>query len=136
MENTELSVKGVYKIEASSEAYKDAMSSRGDEEYVKGELSSLVLVEIEVRNADHRFDLGDFKQPHTAYVPYDESYLDIDTRQVMDSSPLHISDFVVAFFLHFFDHTQPLETPYGNLSLPLATVLPERLRWKEYIYWC
>lgn len=136
MQNTSLSVRGVYKVQASSEAYKDAMSSRGDEEYVKGELSSLVLVEMEVKNADHRFDLGDFKQPHTECVPYDESYLDIVTGHVMESSRPDISDFVVVFFLHFFDHTQPLETPYGKLSLPVASALPERLTWKEYIYWC
>lgn len=174
MQTTKVSVKGVYKVIAPDEAYRDAMSARGDEEYVNSELSSLVLVEIEIDGADHRFDLSEFKQPHTEYVPYAETFFDIESGKIIKPDRSHLGfsvftdenghsmkyvtatnetqevtneelenyrlpgtrDFIVVFFLHFFDQAQPLRTPYGSLSLPAVSPLPHRLRWKEYIYWC
>lgn len=173
MANARLTVLGVYKVEASAEAFQDALSVHGDEEYVRRELSSLVLVELKVEDADHRFDLGNFKQPHTEYVPYDETFFDLETgatiapnadlgygvfddpttkrtlkyTQATETTTLATveeaeqyrlpgrRDFAVVFFLHFFDHTRPLETPYGPVQLPPASELPIRLRWKNYVYW-
>lgn len=139
MQRTEVSIKGVYKVDVSRKAYDDAMSARRDEEFVKRELSSLVLVELEITGADNRFDLGEFKQPHTPYVPYDETFFEIGTGKIIKNQEYQLSkprDFVVVFFLHFFDAAQPLETPYCSLSTPEISALPERLKWKEYTYWC
>jgi hypothetical protein len=174
MANARLTVLGVYKVEPSGEAFQDALSVQGDEEYVRRELSSLVLVELKVEGADHRFELTNFKQPHTEYVPYDETFFDLEggatiapnradlgygvfddpatkrtlkyTQATEKTTPATVEeveryrlpgqrDFAVAFFLHFFDHARPLETPYGPLQLPPASELPERLRWKKYVYW-
>jgi hypothetical protein len=139
MQNTKVLVKAVYKVDVPREAFDHAISARGDEEFVNRELSSLVLVELEITGADHRFDLSEFKQPHTQYVPYDETFFDIRSGKVIEpniSDPSGTRDFVVVFFLHFFDPNQPLETPYGNFSFPVISPLPDRLRWKEYTYWC
>lgn len=139
MQNTKVLVKAVYKVDVPREAFDHAISARGDEEFVNRELSSVVLVELEITGADYRFDLSEFKQPHTPYVPYDETFFDIGTGKIieLDRSDLPgMHNFVVMLFLHFFDPDQPLETPYGNLSFPVISPLPDRLRWKEYTYWC
>jgi len=81
--NTKVSVKGVYKVNASPEACEDALSTHGDEAFVKSELSSLVLVELDIKGADHKFDLADFKQSHTEYVPYDETFFELETGNVI-----------------------------------------------------
>jgi hypothetical protein len=174
MADTRLTALGVYKVDPPAEAFEDALSVQGDEEYVHRELSSLVLVELKVEGADHRFNLANFKQPHTEYVPYDETLLDLETGAVIEPNRADLGfgvfddldtkqtlkythatekteaasveeaeqyrlpgrrDFSVVFFLHFFDHAQPLETPYGSMRLPPASALPDRLRWKKYAYW-
>jgi hypothetical protein len=174
MPDPNITVIGVYKVEPSPQAFKDALSVQGDEDAVRQELSSVVLVELRIQSADHRFELSNFKQPHTEYVPYDETFLDIATGKPLELKRSELgfgifddvktgrtmkyiqatettvlatiedarryrlpgtSNFTVAFFLHFFDHRQPLETPYGPLTLPPSIPLPERLMWKEYFYW-
>ncbi|MBI5708111.1 MAG: hypothetical protein HZC36_14110 [Armatimonadetes bacterium] len=174
MSSTRLQVLGVYKFEPPEQAYHDALEVHGDPDFVRSELSSLVLVELKVEGADYRFELGNFKQPHTVYVPYDETFLDPDTGEKIapDHGYLGFSvyedpdtgrlmkyvrdteetkeatiedaeryrlpgrrDFVVLFFLHFYDPAQPLSTPYGLVALPAAADLPVRLRWKRYVYW-
>jgi hypothetical protein len=172
--STRLTTLGVYRVEPPAEAFQEALSVHGDEDYVRRELESLVLVELRVEAADYRFDLTNFKQPHTEYVPYNETFLDLETaapiapsrvdlgygvfddietkrtlkytHETQKTEPATVEeaeryrlpgrrDFAVIFFLHFFDHTQPLETPYGPVRLPAASPLPDRLRWKRYVYW-
>jgi hypothetical protein len=174
MASTRMEVVGAYKIDASPEAFADALSVQGDEERVRRELSSIALVELKVQDADYRFELANFKQPHTEYVPYDETFLDLETGSLIEYKRSSLGfgvfddpetkrtlkftqatekteeataeeaeqyrlpgrrDFAVVFFLHYFDHTRPLETPYGALRMPPVSRLPERLQWKKYAYW-
>ena len=129
--------RGVYKVHADAEAYEQAMSVQDDEEYVAQELGSLVLVEALVEDVVGLFDEGLLKQPHTEYVAYAPTYLDKDTAAVLAEgyeTPQQ-NTFVIVFYLHFYEPSEPLATPYGPVSLPAVTEMPERLAWKEYTYW-
>lgn len=90
MTKTQIEVVGTYKIDAPPEAFEDALAVQGDEDYVSRELSSIALVELKVLGADHRFDLTRFKQPHTEYVPYDETFLDIEHGTKLDYDGSHL----------------------------------------------
>src|SRR5262245_17349012 len=79
-----MEVVGVYEVQPDAQAYADALEVQGDEDYVRRELSSVVLVELRVRDADYRCWAGDFKQPHTDYVAYDESFLDLGSGDQLE----------------------------------------------------
>ena len=100
------------------------------------ELDSLALVELEVHYANADFDLTYIHQPHTEFVPYDETYYDVSSLEelVCFSTP-NVECFRVAFYLHHYDANQPLETPWGPLCCTALQALPAHLRNKQYIYW-
>jgi len=102
---------------------------RGAEQAVRDELSSAVLIECEVSDADESFDVGDFRHPDSDQAAYDEVFLTSDGSVLLpDSYPRpQTSHFCVAFFLHFFQPESPLLSSYGSLRLPSVTAMPERL---------
>jgi hypothetical protein len=141
MAKPKIQIVGVYKIEITDKVFQQAMDikyggmklSRRErkraEKNVRDELSSVVLFEVLVEQADAQFDVGDFGQPGSDQAAYDEAYLSPDGTSVVswfgvpDMDPLRI-----VFFLHFFDSTKPLATSYGEVGIPATTDIPERLR--------
>lgn len=65
-------------------------------------------------------------------VPYDERYLNEGGTQVigdyLDRNELPGESSRIVFFLYVEDLTLPLLTPYGEISLPEPTEMPERLK--------
>lgn len=92
-------------------------------------ISRIVLVEIEVRDADSDFDLGQFVTIGDQ-VPWDEKYFSLDGTSGI---PVHsferpsASNFRVCFFLHEIETGDTITTPYGELELGEPTDMPERL---------
>jgi len=99
---------GAYAVPVSETERKAALSCHGDPKFVAKELGSLALVEPETIGAPEDFDNGKFKQPHTTYLPYDETYFDAASLERLSDERSHRTKspkFRVAFFLHFFDPT-------------------------------
>ena len=129
---------GAYRVNVPPSQYEAAMNCHDDAEYVKAELGSLALVELDVVGMPEDKNITDFKQPHTPYVPYDESFFSRSTlaslpheRYKLPESP----DFRVVFYLHFYDPNQPQNTPWGDITLGSLTDVPSHLREKSYVFW-
>jgi hypothetical protein len=134
-------VLGAYQVELTDELFREAMETKYGgmelsesqrqqaEANVREELSSVVLLEVLVENADERFDVGDFSQRGSDQVAYDEAYLALDGTSVVSRFKAPESDsFRVVFFLHFFDPTESLVSSYGEVPVPAIQEMPERLR--------
>ena len=129
---------GVYWISPGFGALRDALRCQGDKEYVREQLGSLMLIELEVTDAVEPLDLGEIHQPGNTNVPYDEWYYSTDRRTLLGKQfdPLPVGSFAVAFYLHCFERGKPLETPCGNIQLPEPQIeLPQHLRNRRYTYY-
>lgn len=96
--------------------------------HLREELSSIVLVEVLVKNHDENLNLIDFNQPGTDQVVYDEGFLTLDGTELISryKKPDDV-DLRIAFFLHFFDPRKPINTSYGELNIEKVEKMPERL---------
>ena len=99
------------------------------------EMATLALVEIEVMHATRDFSLLLFKQPHTEFSPYDETYYDAKSLKELGCSKPIAESFRMAFYLHHFDEDQSLETPWGEIRCGKMQPVPKHLQNKKYIYW-
>jgi len=92
------------------------------------ELSDVVLLDIEVENADENFDVGDFKQPASDQAPYLDAYLTPDGNRILSwFKPPSENSFRIVFFLHFFDPSKTLLSSYGELKIPPIQEMPPHL---------
>ena len=133
-------VLGAHKVETTDEEIKKFLQenfgnaltlSELEEQFVlkREEVSSVVALDISVTDADVNFDVGDFRQPDSDQVAYDEVYLSPDGRSVeSETQPNYSSNFRVYFFLHFYDKNKPLLTSYGTVNIPEIQPLPEYLK--------
>jgi hypothetical protein len=95
---------------------------------VMAEMSSAVLVEVIIENADDRYTADDFSQPDSDQAAYMEMYLSRVGTSVISEYDRPPGDFLrVVFFLHHFDAAKPLKTSYGVVSIPTPTAMPDRL---------
>jgi hypothetical protein len=135
-----IKVLGAYKVEITDEETKKFLqenfgkvltSSELKEKFLlkQDELSSVVALEVSVTNADMNFDVGDFRQPDSDQVAYDEIYLSTDGHSIESLiRPNDPNNFRVYFFLHFYDKNKPLLSSYGMISVPEIQPLPEYLK--------
>ena len=136
-----IQILGVYQVEPTETLFRQAMelkygglklsqSQRHQaESSVRGEISSIVLIEVLVVNRDNRFALGDFTQPGSDQAAYDEAFLSLDGTTVLSRfRPPEVEPLRLAFFLHYFDPNKPLTTSYGQLPVPPMQKMPERLQ--------
>lgn len=133
-------VLGAYKVEITDEEIKKFLEesfgntltpSELEEQLVMKheELSSVVALDVSVKNADENFHIGDFKQPDSDQVAYDEVYLSPDGRSIVSEiQPTDPSNFRTYFFLHFHDRQKPLLTSYGMVNIPEIQPLPDYLK--------
>ena len=70
-------------------------------------------------------------------VPWDDLYTTMDRSIVigrMHEEP-SIGDYALSFYLHGFDRTKPLETPWGRIVLPPPQdERPPHLSNRRYVY--
>jgi hypothetical protein len=128
---------GIYVVRPGYRAVRDALLRTGPRDAVRESLTTLVLVEIEVTRAPGRPNLAEWHQEGLDHVPWDEVYTTLDRSTVIArkydfDAPLG-SDFAMSFFLHFFDPSKRLETPWGSLVLSAAhEQRPDHLRDRVY----
>jgi hypothetical protein len=102
------------------------------------------LVELIVHNCNGSIDMLGItqeapRQPRDDWqVPYEERILDESGSTILavpsgGSPEIWEGDVRLAFFFHYLDLSQPLQTPFGALSLPKLTPMPERLMTMPYI---
>ena len=98
-------------------------------------MATLVLVEIEVVGAPGPPKFGEWSQEGSDQVPWDEVFTTLDRSTIIATrydAPSG-TDYAVSFFLHFFDPSKRLETPWGSVALSAAQEQrPEHLRNRVY----
>lgn len=128
---------GTYRVTPGYQAVRDAILRHGRHEGIREALSTLVLVEVEVRGATSPPDLSHWHQAGSEQVPWDDLYTSLDRRVVigrMHEEP-SVGDYAMSFYLHGFDPTKPLETPWGRVALPPPQhERPPHLARRKYVY--
>ena len=128
---------GTYVVRPGYQAARAALRRHGRVTSVREALATVVLVEIEVVGAPGRPDLSRWHQEDSDQVPWDEVYTTLDRASVIAKmyEPPSGGDFAVSFFLHSFDQTRALETPWGSVVLSGAQeTRPSHLRGRNYMY--
>jgi hypothetical protein len=127
---THIRLIGVYRASVSEDelrfiAEEVTLSMQRAQEEIKG----LALVEIEIRGATKEFDLLLLHQDGSDQVAWDEKYFSVDGREVLGGSSEKPDqpDFRACFFLHHFEPTKGIVSPYGNLAPSEISEMPERL---------
>lgn len=140
MPEPKIEILGAYKVEFTDEQIKqfiedsfgDALDEAEKEEMLtakRDELASVAAFDVSVTNADNKFDAGDFTQPGSDQIAYDEVYLSPDGYSIESQSmPKDPSNFRLYFFLHFVDSQKPLLSSYGELAIPEMKHLPDYLQ--------
>lgn len=98
------------------------------------------LIELRFTELDAPFDVGSITQPVPGQpssnwqTPYLERYFDESaTEPVADygthplPSDLWHDGLHIVFFFHYLDSSQPLQTPFGPVTLPCETPIPAHL---------
>ena len=102
-------------------------------------MRTIALLEFEVRGAARgAFTLDGWHQRYLRYAPYDEVYFSLDRQRVLARAFQRpdVTDFALAFYIHFFDVRRPVVTPYGNIKLPKpVSPRPPHLAGLQYAYW-
>lgn len=102
---------------------------------VREDLASVVLIEAWVRGAEKRFDPGRIGQAQAGaigrlgQIAYDEAVLSDDGAALLgrDVDEHRGRDLRLAFFLHYYRPDDPILTPFGPVSAPALTPMPDRL---------
>jgi hypothetical protein len=140
MPQPKIEILAVYRLEFTDEQISqfiedslgDALDENAQQDMLtvkRAELSSVAAFDVLVTNADESFDAGNFTQPDSDQVAYDEVYLSADGRSVeSDSQPKDPTNFRMYFFLHFVDNQKPLLSSYGEHKIPKLKAMPDYLR--------
>jgi hypothetical protein len=128
---------GTYRVRPGFRAVREALLRNCGRKGISEALSTLVLVEVEVVGATSRPDLVNWHQSGSDQVPWDDLYTTMDRSIVigrMHEEP-SIGDYALSFYLHGFDPTKPLETPWGRIVLPPPQdERPPHLANRRYVY--
>jgi hypothetical protein len=125
---TTLKLIGTYRVSVSEEELRFITEKvTGSAEWTREEVSGLALLEVEVRGAPEGFARGEFHQAGSDQVAYDERYFSVDGLELIGSDPPGVADFRVCFFLHYFDPSKGISSPYGDLPAGSLREMPERL---------
>lgn len=94
------------------------------------ELAGVVLIELVVANPQEYFSAGELEAKESGEIAWQLVRLSDDGTRVIDTAPHRFPDddsVRLAFYLHAFDPADPLLFSYGELQLPPATPMPDRL---------
>ncbi|MEP7353004.1 MAG: hypothetical protein ABI824_07200 [Acidobacteriota bacterium] len=133
-----IETQGIYKLEPTTELYEAQFAQMGNHDQCRDHFSSLVLIEVIVRNIDDRFSIGDFAQAHgekslsNTQVAWDEALLTEDGQQLTARGQfgvprLRSGSHRLAFFLHFYDPELPILWTYGEIPRPPTQAMPTHL---------
>ena len=140
MNNCKIEIVGVYKVPVTDELFQKAMETKfgsglsffeklSAKKTIKAELSSVVLVEVIIKNPSPSINISDFSQPDSDQVAYDEAFLNRDGTSILSRSKMPDGDDVrLVFFLHFYDPSKPIKSSCGILPASNPTDMPPRLK--------
>ena len=96
-------------------------------------LKSAALVELQIKGACEILATDDFTQKQTDVPeqrPWCETYLSADGKRILGNNPedvAGVSDYRIAYFLHFWKEDTPLLTSFGVIPCPAVSDMPLRL---------
>jgi hypothetical protein len=140
MSEPKIEILGAYKLSFTDEQIKqfiedgwgDTLNVTEKQEMLtlkRQELASVAAFDVLVKDASLKFDAGDFTQPGSDQVAYDEVYLSLDGYSIeSNSKPKDLTGFRIYFFLHFVDRHKPLLSSYGEFIIPELKPLPDYLK--------
>ena len=119
---------GAYRVQVSDEELRFITEEVTlSAERTQEEIGGLALLEVEVHGAPKDFDVGLFHQEGSEQAAYDERYFSADGLQLLGSDRPDQTDFRVCFFLHYFDPSKKITSPYGDMTPPGLSEMPQRL---------
>jgi hypothetical protein len=125
---TTLKLIGIYRVPVSEEELRFITQEvTGSLARTREEVDGLALLEVEVHRAAKDFDVGLLHQVGLDQVAYDEHYFSTDGLQLLGSDRPEQPDFRVCFFLHYFDQSKIITSPYGDMTPTGLKEMPERL---------
>jgi hypothetical protein len=125
---TALKLIGTYRVSVSDEELQFITDEvTGNEERTREEVDGLVLLELEVRNAPADFDPEKFHQIGSQQVAYDERYFTVEDLELIGSERPGTPHFRICFFLHHFDPSIMITSPYGEMTSTGLADMPDRL---------
>ena len=125
---TTLKLIGTYRVSVSDEELQFITEEvTGSRERTQEEVGGLALAEVEVQGARKDFDVGLLHQQGSQQVAHDERYFTVDGLQLIGSDRPDQPDFRVCFFLHYFDPSKTITSPYGDITPAGLTEMPDRL---------
>ena len=101
----------------------------------------VTLIEVWVKDFHGTLDFGNFKQTASSLRPADAQSAYLEHRLSEDGTSgedVSLQDVAVqgsgrfAFFIHYMQLDQPLETPFGPIRIPQLKPRPARLAFIEY----
>ena len=88
-----------------------------------------MLIDMTIDDGGQGFDVGEFGQEAEDQVAWDEAFLSLDGTAVLSRDERPEGERCrLAFFLHFYDPEQPLETPFGPVRAPEPAEMPAALK--------
>lgn len=107
------------------------------EDHLRHHMTDAAVFEVLVSNPDATFDIGQFVQPDPLQpesrwqVAWNEKFLTVDGEKLLEvgrgKTLPNAQQFRVVFVIHSWKLNLPLQSSYGQLSLPPIQPLPERL---------
>ena len=148
MPGPRIEILGVYRLAVTEELFREqfdnlfgspkwARKRAEAERLCREHFDSAVLIEALVSNRDDRFHLVDFTQarigePEGSWqVAWAEAFLSLDGESLLverGSDPPDAEPLRLAFFIHYWDPSQPLLTSYGEIHCPAPRAMPDRLK--------
>lgn len=136
-----MEILGVYRPFISKRAYREQWKVTASDAATEEHFRGLVLIEALLHDATEppkMIEIGQECQrdpihrfPPHFQVPYDEALLSLDGKRILQRKMNCVQGFGIlrfAFYLHFYDQSRPLTTPFGELICPPIETVPWRLR--------
>lgn len=140
MSEATITVLGVYKPLISAEVWQEQRDVTASDDATRAHFDGLVLIEALAENITESLKLGEIGQmqpehpndPSYMQVPYEEGLLSADGEALLAhgfdwESEKERGTFRFGFYLHFYDPSKPLTTPFGEVVCPAVAEAPVRL---------
>lgn len=128
---------GVYKVNPNKKAFKDALFTWfNNKDRANNDLGNIVLIELKIENAPKDFKISDISLEDSDQAPYDERFFGLGYKELSVNAfeiPKE-KDFILCFYLHYYEPNKKLITPYGEYNLPSISNIPDKFKHLKYEY--
>jgi len=138
MPEPKIEILGVYKPFIPDDVYQEQWNVTGSDEDAKAHFENLVLIEALAHDASGSFKMREIGQQMAAtekfagnfQCAYDEALLSADGETLIEKRRKCVhgtGTLRFAFYLHFYDASKALATPFGEVVGPSIQPVPARL---------